>query len=297
MVTRLHIVGCGRAARTLARLWHEAGVFEIGALVNRSLESSDAAAAFIGAGCGAETLPSIAAGDWLMLGLPDAALAEAAGRLGKDTTRRPALAFHLSGAERAEVLRPLAGQVAAVHPVCPFADPEHARTVFAGSFALGEGDPKALDLLLPRFEAIGARCERFAPRDKRLYHAATIAASNFLNVLDDLALKLAEAGGLERSRALPLLAALQRNALASIERAGPEQSLTGPIERGDTETVGRLRTALAGGVGPAERDLFDALGRATADLAARKHAAGDGRTGTMRGCFTDPGGEAGHGGV
>jgi len=297
VVTRLHIVGCGRAARTLARLWHEAGLFEIGALVNRSLESSQAAAAFIGAGRAAETLPSIAAGDWLMLGLPDAALAKAAVRLGKDKPRRPALAFHLSGAERAEALRPLAGQVAAVHPVCPFADPEHARTAFAGSFALGEGDPEALDMLLPCFEAIGARCERFAPRDKRLYHAATIAASNFLNVLDDLALRLAEAGGLERSRALPLLAALQRNALASIERAGPEQSLTGPIERGDVETLGRLRTALARKFGAAERDLFDALGRAAADLAARKHGVHEGRAGPMHECYTDRDGEADHGGV
>lgn len=295
MIARLHIIGCGRAARTLARLWHEAGVFEIGLLVNRDRTRAAAASAFIGAGQAADSLDSARAEDWLMLGLPDSALADAARRWADLVAARPALAFHLSGAESAEALRPLSERIAAVHPVCPFADPEHARQSFAGSHALGEGDADALDALLPCFEAIGAHCQRFAPRDKRLYHAATIAASNFLNVLDDLALTLAEAGGLQRSQALPLLVALQRNALDSIERAGPERALTGPIERGDVETMGRLRAALKAGIGATRCELFDALGAAAADLAARKRGAGGGSVDAMRVLFSDDRGEAGDG--
>jgi predicted dinucleotide-binding enzyme len=47
---RLDIVGAGKVGKTLARLWNQNGVFEIGSVANRSLESSEEAIAFIGAG-------------------------------------------------------------------------------------------------------------------------------------------------------------------------------------------------------------------------------------------------------
>src|SRR5689334_15094849 len=46
----INIIGCGKAGRTLARLWHEDGVFRIQDILNRSIQSAAEAAAFIGAG-------------------------------------------------------------------------------------------------------------------------------------------------------------------------------------------------------------------------------------------------------
>lgn len=264
----LHIVGCGRAGRTLARLWAESGAFSIGQVVNRGVDSARSAVEFIGQGRAADRLEGIGADDWLMIAAPDGRLAGIVGALAEGLPETPpALAFHISGAEPAEVLRPLGGPVASVHPVCPFGDPHDALETFAGSYALGEGDRPALDRLLPKFDAIGAHAVRFEPVDKRRYHAATIAASNFLNVLDDLALGLAESAGLERERALAIIVALQRAGLAGIERAGPMQALTGPIERGDRAVCERLAEALA----HEDDALFRALARATVDLADRKH--------------------------
>jgi predicted dinucleotide-binding enzyme len=40
---RLDIVGAGKVGKTLARLWNQNGVFEIGSVANRSLESSEEA--------------------------------------------------------------------------------------------------------------------------------------------------------------------------------------------------------------------------------------------------------------
>jgi predicted dinucleotide-binding enzyme len=42
---RLDIVGAGKVGKTLARLWNQNGVFEIGSVANRSLESSEEAIA------------------------------------------------------------------------------------------------------------------------------------------------------------------------------------------------------------------------------------------------------------
>lgn len=296
MAVTLHIVGCGRVGRSLARLWVEAGTCSIGQVVNRSLQSARAAVEFIGQGSAVEFLDPTGNGDWLMLAGPDSRLASiAAGiaeRIGRETTEKaerqrvgPALAFHVSGAEPAEVLRPIGCPVASIHPVYPFSDPSRAVESFPGSYALGEGDSEALDSVLPAFAEIGAETMRFSPTDKRRYHAATIAASNFLNVLDDLALRLAESSGLASDQALKIIAALQRAGLAGIERAGPVQALTGPIERGDRAVCERLAQT----PGVAGDAVFMALARAAVDLADRKRGrAVDYSPGALRELFADP---------
>ncbi|MDT8410000.1 MAG: DUF2520 domain-containing protein [Wenzhouxiangellaceae bacterium] len=268
----LHVMGCGRAGRTLARLWVEAGVLEVGQVVNRGLGSARAATAFIGQGRAVEHFGDIGPADWLMLGVPDSRLYEAVDQLTGQLNKRPALVFHLSGSEPSTLLAPLETLYASVHPVCPFSDPEYAVKHFAGCHAVGEGQRRALEMLLPCFERIGARPVEFLPTDKRRYHAATIAASNFLNVLDDLALALAESAGLERGQALELLVSLQRASLSNIERAGPMNALTGPIERADEAVCRQLRQALDG-LAPAQLKLFNALAQGAVELAARKHPA------------------------
>ncbi len=272
MAVKLHIIGCGRVGRVLGRLWHEAGTLEIGWVLNRSPASAAEAVDFMGAGHAVARPGSVATDDWLMLSVPDGAIGSVAGNLSGQLDAPPRLAFHLSGAASSELLRPLAGHVAAVHPVCSFADPATMLKRFAGCHVLGEGDQDALDLLLPAFEAIAAQTHRFAPTDKRLYHAATIAASNFLAVIDALALDLAEAGGVDPELAPVLLLALQRTALDNIAQLGPTQALTGPIERGDRLAVERLAAA-ARGLPIDRQECFFALARATARLAERKHGA------------------------
>ncbi len=273
----LHIFGCGRAGRVLARLWSVSNCLQIGCIVNRSRISARRAVDFIGAGQPAGELVDPAASDWLMLALPDSEIEAQVRVLADRLPSAPALAFHISGAVPAQTLRPLGCPVAAVHPVFPFADPDTAPERFAGSHALGEGDEAALDRLLPMFEAIGAITQRFRPRDKRLYHAATIAASNFLAVLDAMALDLAAASGVEPEAIGPVLVSLQRAALSGIEHSGPVQALTGPIERGDLRTCQGLLAALDQ-VQSSDRELFLAMARGTLTLARRKrgrHAALD----------------------
>jgi predicted dinucleotide-utilizing enzyme len=82
---RLDIVGAGTVGKTLARLWNQNGVFEIGSVANRSLESSEEAVAFIGAG----TTSQIDNIDVLMISSVDDALAECAAQVAESTTSHP----------------------------------------------------------------------------------------------------------------------------------------------------------------------------------------------------------------
>jgi predicted short-subunit dehydrogenase-like oxidoreductase (DUF2520 family) len=289
MMTRLHLLGAGRTARTLARLWHEAGVLEIGQVCNRSLDSARAAVDWIGAGTPVHRFEALAEADWMLLGVPDSAIAACVQR----GLPRTALAFHLSGAESSAVLRTAAASVASVHPVCAFADPELALRQFAGRYAVGEGDRAALDRLLPCFEAIGARTIRFEPSDKRLYHAAMISASNFLCTIDQLAEDLAVAGGVPPEQARLLLSTLQTGALETIAQRGGAASLTGPIERGDLATceamMSRIRARATEDATFSDRVLpvLSALAGATVSLAQRKQPEDADRLELLRAVFEE----------
>lgn len=276
MIDRLHVLGCGRAARTLARLWVEQNLFEIGQVQNRSMASAEDAVEFIGQGQAVTAFSDWRPGDWLMLGLPDGALQAQAERMAKKDVQPCRFAFHLSGAEPSGILHGLAGSVASAHPACPFSEPEQVIDQLKTAFVLGEGEGPALDAILPKFSALGMQTIRmpsadFDPQKKRLYHAATIAASNFLNTLDAMALALTDEAGIPRKQARQLIVSLQRVALNQIEKLGPQASLTGPIERTDAAAVQAMIHAIRNQA-PGLWTLFSSLSAATIDLAEQKHA-------------------------
>jgi predicted short-subunit dehydrogenase-like oxidoreductase (DUF2520 family) len=104
--------------------------------------------------------------------------------------------------------------------------------------------------------------------DRAAYHAAASIASNFLVVVEDLAERLARTAGLDRE---PLVALVQAS-VANWATLGADGALTGPIARGDEETVARQRAAVAERA-PADLELFDALVDATRRLAAARTVA------------------------
>ena len=104
----------------------------------------------------------------------------------------------------------------------------------------------------------------WVPEDKRtLYHAGLAHGANHLVTLVAQAMELLAASGAEDPAATlrPLLSAALDNALVSGDAA-----LTGPIVRGDVNTVAGHLAEIAGSA-PGTLDSYVALARATADRA------------------------------
>jgi predicted short-subunit dehydrogenase-like oxidoreductase (DUF2520 family) len=111
--------------------------------------------------------------------------------------------------------------------------------------------------------ALGMHPFAVADGDRVAYHAAASIASNFLITLEAAAERLAATAGVDRDALIPLVRATVEN-WASL---GAERALTGPVARGDTQTVERQRAAVAERT-PELLALFDALADATRALAA-----------------------------
>ena len=105
------------------------------------------------------------------------------------------------------------------------------------------------------------------PEDSRAaYHAAAAIASNFLIALEASAEELLAAAGIEGGR--ELLAPLVLRTAANWAEHG-SAALTGPIARGDEETVATHLEAIAE-VAPELEPMYRAMAERTRDVAAAK---------------------------
>jgi len=228
---RLAIIGRGRLGNALATELRSAGHVVMGPL-----------------GRGADG----AGADAVLLCVPDAAIAAAAACIEPGP-----LVGHCSGATG---LEPLAGHEAfSLHPLMTVTH-EGAEFVGAGA-AIAGSTPHALALARSLAVALGLRPVEIAAEDRVAYHAAASIASNFLLTLEGAAARLASTAGLERAQLVPLV----RQTVENWARLGAADALTGPVVRGDEQTLAAQRAAVADRT-PEMLGLFDALTEATRSL-------------------------------
>ncbi len=194
--------------------------------------------------------------DVVLLCVPDDEIAHAAAQFPDDQ-----LLGHCSGAGGLELLGSHAGF--SLHPLTTITA---AGADFNGVGAAIDATNPEADLLAHTLaQVLGMRAFHLAPADRAAYHAAASIASNFLVTLEAAAERLATSAGCERELLVPLVRASVENWAA----LGAERALTGPVARGDTDTVERQRTAVAERT-PELLELFDTLVDATTDLATRQ---------------------------
>ena len=246
---RINFIGCGRLGKTLGRLFVGNGVFEVGAVVTRSLETARDAVAFIGQGTPADSLDSLNPAEVVLVAVPDDALEPVVHNLARTDAVRPGdVVFHASGSRGSDVLGPLSdlgAHVASVHPVQSFARPAESATRFAGTWCGMEGDEQALQVLEPAVRSIGG-IPFAVDRDAKLfYHAGAVFACNYLNVLVEIASLCYEKAGVRRDDTATIFGPLVRQTLENILKHGPAEALTGPVARGDVKLVERQGRELA----------------------------------------------------
>lgn len=263
------IIGPGRVGTALGVLAVRAGWTVCGIAGGRA-GSAQAAAETIGStrvGSAAEVASSA---NLVLLTVPDEAIRRvceelsAAGVFGEDT-----VVAHCSGAMGSEELasaRAAGAAVGSMHPLQTFPTAEAAVQTIPGTFFFIEGDERAITTLESFASAVGGRCRRIATDAKVLYHASAVLACNYLTTVLDTALGTAARAGIDRAVAAEALEPLMRATLANARGMGAERALTGPIVRGDVDTVRRHLSALAG---CEAEELYRVMGVCTVGLAAR----------------------------
>ncbi|MBA3893029.1 MAG: DUF2520 domain-containing protein [Gemmatimonadales bacterium] len=209
---------------------------------------------------------ALRAGAVVLLAVPDGAITSLAAELqseGGIGSRHVVL--HLSGLRDRAALDPLAASGAALgslHPLQTVSDPATAATQLKGAYAGIEGDEGALAAAELLATSLGMIPVKIPAEAKPSYHAGAAFAANYTTVLVGVAERLALAAGIHPEVARRLYLPLIRGAAANLE-AGPAGALTGPVRRGDVETVAAHLAAL----GSEDRQLYLLLAREALRLA------------------------------
>ena len=228
------VVGSGRAGTTFASALSEAGHDVTGALGrNHAIPSSV---------------------DLVLLCVPDAAIAEVASQVPEG----PTLA-HCCGSLGVDVLG--SRRSFALHPLMTLSG--SAADLHGAWAAIDASDGESLNLAERLAQELKMNPVRIQPEDRVAYHAAAAIASNFLTTLEAAAEQLAKTAGLPREALVPLVS----QTVANWAEHGAQSSLTGPVARGDFETVESHRYVIEERL-PHLLELFDQLRIATEQLAA-----------------------------
>jgi predicted short-subunit dehydrogenase-like oxidoreductase (DUF2520 family) len=186
-------------------------------------------------------------GDLVLLCVPDAAIAEVA----RSVDVGPWMG-HVSGATPLAALDPHERRFS-MHPLQTFT---HARGAeqLDGAYAAVTGksdDARARGFWLAR--TLGLEPFELADAARPLYHAGAAIASNYLVTLHRVASELLAAAGAPPAALAPLMRRTIDNGF----------ELTGPIERGDWETVAAHRRAIRAAA-PELEPMYDVLAEVTA---------------------------------
>lgn len=251
------IAGAGRMAQALGRLLHERGE-RVAAVASRDPGRARTAANFIGGGAAAVSYASLPEhASRILIAVSDDALEAVAGTLARAGMAGGA-ALHTCGAQGPEALALLAARgvsCGVIHPLQTVATPEQGcRALPDASFGIA-GEGEAGNWARRIVALLGGQALEIAPGRHALYHAAAVMASNCVVGIVDAAVMLMSEAGVEEKRAFNALAPLVRASCENALTLGPLAALTGPIERGDADTVRRHWNSL-GGVPAPLRDLY-----------------------------------------
>jgi predicted short-subunit dehydrogenase-like oxidoreductase (DUF2520 family) len=235
------IVGPGSLGSAMARALHAAG-YRVQEIVHRggiSAKRARALAREIGARAVVISEARFNAGIvWICVG--DSAIAACAAELAAPAQWDGKIVFHSSGALSSRELKQLkqrGAAVASVHPMMTFV--RNVRPELRGvTFAI-EGDARAVRAARRIARELGGGAVLIDARHKPMYHAFGAFTSPLIVATIAAAEQVARKAGLDQVSVRAAIAPILRQTVTNYLEYGPGGAFSGPLARGDVETVRR----------------------------------------------------------
>ncbi|MDK2820597.1 MAG: hypothetical protein PWP31_562 [Clostridia bacterium] len=269
---KVGIIGAGAVGTGMGILLKRQG-YEIVGVANRTLASAQRAATKLGCLAFEKLEQLTQEADLVFITTNDTSIGPVTAKVAEHNGFYPGqTVIHMSGSLTSAVLSPAkkaGAMVLSMHPLQSCADAEQAVENIPGSVFSLEGDSKALDLGKKLVNELGGKYFIIKKEEKPLYHAAACVASNYLVSLVDLSYKMMQVTGMEPDMFVQALSPLLDGTLNNIKKKGTVEALTGPISRGDTDTIKQHLKVMDEQV-PDLKEFYQVLGQYTVNLASRK---------------------------
>ncbi|HWO24851.1 MAG TPA: DUF2520 domain-containing protein [Kofleriaceae bacterium] len=266
------VIGAGPVATALAGALRLGGVPVLGLWARRPAQAR-AAGATAGVAAFSSAPPDILLESRVViLAVRDQDIGDVAAMLaGTGLIGKRHVLLHCAGAASArELLGGAAAQVAGVgtlHPLSAISDGKLAMRALRGTVFGVEGDEAGRVAAGKLVAAMGGIVLPLDGSQMAAYHAAAALASNYVVAAIDAAAAVLAGAGVAPDRAAQALVPLAEGALRNISAQGTTSGLTGPVRRGDVETVRRHLKTLQDK--PELAEIYRALAKRAVAIASR----------------------------
>ena len=267
------LIGAGSAGTAMCIALHRAG-YPIVAISSRNLESAQRCGDLVDCEqTSCDPIEAAVKAQVIIIATPDHAIETTCEALSEsEQLSKNQLIIHLSGALTSDALITARSQgldTLSLHPAQTLADSVHGAELLKTAWFCLEGNDKAVARGQEITNAISGNSFVIAKDKKALYHAALSVSSNYLATLEATAIKMLTETGISKQNALALLMPLIQGSVDSLSNLGLPDALTGPISRGDVQTIEKHLCAMQKGP-ESQRSLYKTLGLETLKLAKAK---------------------------
>lgn len=267
---KLGFIGAGRVGSSVGKLFSECDIEIIG-YFSKSYDSALFAADLTKSRAFQNKKELLAECDVIFLTVPDGQISLVWDEIKKNV--RGKTVCHMSGALSAKEAFPeysdYGAKTCSVHPLIAVSDRNNSYRDMKKACFTVEGS--AADDIKALFERAGCKVISIESAAKPAYHAAAAMASNLMISLLSLSCETLEACGFTEHDALLSLVPLVKLNIDNIFSKGFTESLTGPLERGDIETIKKHLNALSSDA----KEAYIILSRHLLDTARAKNRGRD----------------------
>ena len=241
-LSTITLIGAGNLAQALGPALRKAG-YRVEQVASRNNPESMRRARALARKVGATAVQledAAATADVIWLCHTDDALASTAQLLARMPGWKNKIVLHSSGALTSDVLAPLkraGAHTGSLHPMMTFV-PGTAPKMSEVPFAV-EGDKKAIAAAKQIVSKLGAETFEIKKSAKVLYHALGSFSSPLVVATLVTAERVGKAAGLSLEQTRKIMGPILQQTLNNYLQRGPAAAFSGPIKRGDLETIRR----------------------------------------------------------
>lgn len=237
-IIRIGFIGAGKVGFSLGKYFSENNLKVIG-YYSRSIESAREAAIFTNSTYFKEKEELIKESDIIFITTPDKEIEGVWNSINKLSIKNKIIC-HCSGSLSSNVFSNIENYNSygySIHPMFAFSDKYNSHLKLRKAVFTIEGSDKYLKKIRTLFIGLGNKSKVISAMDKSSYHLASVVVSNHVIALIEEGIELLVYCGFKREEALESLYPLIINNIDNVKESGTVNSLTGPIERNDINTV------------------------------------------------------------
>lgn len=238
IIIKIGIIGAGKVGFSVGKYLKNKNIEVIG-YFSRSENSSLEASLFTNTKNYLDLKSLVKESDTIIISTPDAQIKEVWNQI-KEMSIKNKIICHLSGSLSSNIfsnINEYGAYAYSIHPMYPINDKYNSYKDLNDAFITIEGNEEYINYVESFIKKLGNKTKIIRSHDKSLYHASSVIVSNLFIGLMSISIDSLKKYGFKEEEAIKALYPLINSNIRNINEYGLINSLTGPIERSDYQTI------------------------------------------------------------